>query len=105
MTDMVERVARAICEDEGYLPDRHYPSMRYTPAWKNFVSNARAAIAAAFKVTDEDARAFFGCDDAEIGWYVHHTNTFRDVMQTMADAALKQGVYSKETDPEIEKYI
>lgn len=41
--EMVERVARAICEAEGYAPDYDGD---YGPNWNGYTSHARAAIEA-----------------------------------------------------------
>lgn len=48
MSEMVERVARAICEAEGIDPDRDsFPSNGHRgPCWELFENQARAAIAA-----------------------------------------------------------
>jgi hypothetical protein len=66
--------------------------MRYTPAWKNYVSNARTSLGAAFQVTDEDADIFFGRGEKGGAEFINHgwLRDFKTAMQALADAALKE---------------
>ena len=93
MTDMVERVARAIAKAEhirfiGKVSDRDIAIL-----WPQRTSEARAAIEAAFQVTDEDAKAFFGDEDGDTNWLVNGDfgPEFGGAMQALSDAALKEG--------------
>lgn len=100
MTDMIDRVACAICEKE------------YPGRWANLTSRttqypisasfsifhyqdlARAAIEATFQVTDEDARAFLGIKQPyiDVGYLVDldHGLTFYEAMQSLSSEALKE---------------
>lgn len=93
MTDMVERVARAFATQEairilGSSIPRHIDLV-----WPQRINEARAAIAAAFKVTDEDAKVFFGVDFANTEWKIDHREviSFSKAMQALSDTALKEG--------------
>lgn len=70
MSEMVERVARAIAEDQDGMEDY----------WDAYVNAARAAIAAMREPTDKMIEA--SLDDA---WTAHT----RQLYQRMIDAALK----------------
>lgn len=115
MTDMVERAARALYErrPEGkwvtqptkliyesgspvtetvFVPhpwgNKGNASIQYR---ENCIADARTAIEAAFQVTDEDAKAFFGEPEANGDWFIYGTTAnFCDGMQALSDAALKE---------------
>ncbi|MBU8540858.1 hypothetical protein [Falsiroseomonas tokyonensis] len=44
--DVVEAVARALCEDDGYPPDQIAGPPGYPPRWRDYAHHARAALAA-----------------------------------------------------------
>ena len=86
--DMVERAARAVCESNSDNPSH----------WRNYRKAARAALEAAFKVTDEDARAFFDDEFAKLWWVIEPKDSgapgmearmFDKAMQALSDAALR----------------
>ena len=93
MNEMVERVARAIAESQGYRVEAIKAMMyddRVTPSWQEFLDDARAAIEA---MRDCDAgtpamlvsgkKALFSCsDDPEL-------EDARKCWQAMIDEALK----------------
>lgn len=94
MTDMVERVARAICAEYEACDIKIPSEVRIIPKWGGYIHVARAAIEAAFKVTDEDARVFFSEDEADVEWftdaYEGSARTFGNGMQALSDTALKE---------------
>ena len=89
MTDMVERAARAAFFATVGLDN-----------WDDLTEGARiywrkqicASLKAAFQVTDEDAKAFFRHDSADVKWGVgdYLAPTFNEAMQALSDAALKE---------------
>jgi len=57
MSDMIERVARAVCEQGGFDPDDTMPNDG--PRWKYYVPGARAAIQAMRSPTKDMYQAGF----------------------------------------------
>ncbi len=90
---MVERVARAnhrldfICDFGECAPADSTIAWDGLSRWsrKGYIEQARTAIEAAFQVTDEDAKVFFA-NGALFGGLDH----FRERMQALSDAALKE---------------
>ncbi len=116
MTDMVERATRAIYErsPEGkwvtqpiklkYKDGSPVTETVFVPhPWgyegnvsiqyrKNCTADARAALKAAFQITDEDARAFFGDENADVESDLDSVSmrALNEAMQAISDAALKE---------------
>ena len=92
-TDMVERTARAACVSRGGCPDEPFIHRgKEILLWEVEIPHVRATLKAAFQSTDEDARAFFGEPNANGDWFIFGTTAnFRDGMQALSDAALKEG--------------
>ena len=61
MSEMVERVARAICEASGLNPDHNYDPNQISRSddvrWRLFIPHARAAIEALRDPTEDMANA------------------------------------------------
>jgi len=51
---MIERVARALCRDDGHPEDTKFEGR---PMWESYVGTARAVIAAMRRPTDRMMRA------------------------------------------------
>ncbi len=88
MTDMVERVARAMFYDTN----RDYPAYSFHAADETtqatYISNARAAIEAMREPTEDMEIA----GDTETGWDKHEMpHPARNSWQAMIDAALNEG--------------
>ena len=90
MSEMVERVARALCESNGSDPDAlHFqiPDDEYQePAWKAYVFEARAAIEAMREPDDEMVEA--ACQATFIPVSLTGEQTHRLGYRAMLDAAL-----------------
>ncbi len=65
MSDLVEKVARAMCVANHGDPDEDMPNDG--PRWKYWVPNARAAIAAVAEWMSEDPKAEQCCRDTISG--------------------------------------
>lgn len=95
MTDMVERVARAICASMGYAPDMD-ASQEFTnrtgPMWMAYIQEARAAIGAMREPTEAMVEA--GAEDVaseyDDGKDQKHRETARVSFTSMITAALKE---------------
>ena len=93
---MVERAARVLAKRFYRGPLR--PKEKNEDRWVLFKDDARDVIEAAFQVTDEDAKAFFGDGRADIKWEIvdsqSHNQGYKNLqeaMQALSDAALKEG--------------
>ncbi len=62
MSEMVEKVARAICEGKGYEPE--YPVSETKVQWETFIETARIAIEAMRDMTDDMAESI--ANDASV---------------------------------------
>lgn len=94
MTDLVERVARALCQNAGFLPDAVSNDEDETPHWTLYASDARVAIEAMREPTEAMVAAgsgvtwWDGKDDEE--WEENvSTDTAKRIYQAMIDEALK----------------
>ncbi len=98
--NMVERVARAISKAHHENPDDCAFGYKIKQLWELRITDAHAAIAAAFQVTNEDAKAFFGVSDAKLYFDVRDCGRpFKWAMQALSDAALYEDDYSEGADP------
>ena len=91
MTDMIERVARALCVSDGTPPDRPVSCLDNTPLWELHKKAARAAIAAMRDCTPAMLDAGSAAHPA--GGYVRET-LLTDIIEcewrAMVDAALEE---------------
>ena len=91
MTDMIERVARALCVSDVTPPDRPVSCLDNTPLWELHKKAARAAIAAMRYCTPAMLDAGSGAHPA--GGYVRGT-LLSDIIEAewwaMVDAALEE---------------
>lgn len=90
MSEMVERVARAICRqaniDDGYDDGLVFKNSMDAGMWKNHIDQARAAIEAMREPTREMGWAGLHTTDA---LDQERTGVVSDVWQAMIAAALK----------------
>lgn len=91
MSEMVERVARAIClETPGCKIGNRRPDDTDTlgaePLWHSFISSARAAIAT---MREPTGKMLDATDDIDIGEYALWSSKAREIWQAMIDEELK----------------
>ena len=92
MSEMVERVARAICEADGVDPDKEICGMgvqlpigELAPAWRARLKQARAAIEAMREPTE----AMTNQEGLHWGYSCHVCGGLKEGWQAMIDDALK----------------
>ena len=103
MSEIIERVARALCEADGCSPDAVLgivpeivsvpPADIAMPAWRTYVDKARAAIVAMREPTDDmlEAGAFYFLSDREPGPVPLEAerSLARSTLRAMLEVALK----------------
>ena len=102
MSEIIERVARALCTADGCSPDAIVgivpevlsvpPPDIAMPAWRNYVDKARAAIVAMREPTDDmlEAGAFYFLSDRDAGPTLDpERNLARSTYRAMLETALK----------------
>jgi hypothetical protein len=96
MSAMVERVARALCKEDGLNPDGDWRSgdkvmltvaLDHPERWRTYAAKARAAIEAMYEPTPEMVKA---ADDAfeELDYLEYDGTEPGGVWRTMISAAL-----------------
>ena len=101
MSEMIERVARALCTADGCSPDAilgivpavgSVPSADIaTPAWRSYVDKARAAIVAMREPTNDmlDAGAFYFSDRDPGPTLETERSLARSTFRSMLEVALQ----------------
>jgi hypothetical protein len=102
MSEIIERVARALCTADGCSPDAIVgivpevlsvpPPDIAMPAWRNYVDKARAAIVAMREPTDDmlEAGAFYFTSNGDAGPTLDsERNLARSTYRAMLETALK----------------
>ena len=102
MSEMIERVARALCTADGCSPDAilgivpAVGSVPFadiaTPAWRSYVDKARAVIVAMREPTNDmlDAGAFYFLSDRDPGPILETERSLaRSTFRSMLEVALQ----------------
>lgn len=84
MTGMVEKLARALAQADGFHPEAVSNDCDSQPAWKLYVSQSRAALEAMREPTEEMVK--YAEEHSRDPAYSHD----RTDWQAMIDAALKE---------------